>query len=98
MSYIDRDALGIGYVNRNEFREPAYADGWNRAIEIIQNAPSADVAPIRHSYLRNISISINGIDSSAECGLCGAVIHNSFSSVINYCPNCGAKMDMEKDT
>ena len=39
----------------------------------------------------NIKISISG-DSSAECSLCGAVVHNNFSNVINFCPNCGADM------
>lgn len=48
MSYIDRNALGIGYADRNLFEEPAYADGWNSAIEILKNTPDADVEPIRH--------------------------------------------------
>lgn len=39
----------------------------------------------------NLKISISG-DSSAECSLCGAVVHNNFSNVINFCPNCGADM------
>ena len=39
----------------------------------------------------NLKISISG-DSSAECSLCGAVVHNNFSNVINFCPNCGVKM------
>ena len=43
--YIDADALGIGKANRDVFEHPEYADGWNSAIEIINNAPTADVAP-----------------------------------------------------
>lgn len=43
--YIDADALGIGKANRDVFEHPKYADGWNSAIEIINNAPTADVAP-----------------------------------------------------
>jgi len=39
----------------------------------------------------NVKISISG-DSSAECSLCGAVVHNNFSNTINFCPNCGADM------
>ena len=39
----------------------------------------------------NVKISILG-DSSAECSLCGAVVHNNFSNVINFCPNCSADM------
>ncbi len=44
--YIDADALGIGKANRNAFTIPEYADGWNSAIEIIENAPTADVVEV----------------------------------------------------
>ena len=43
----------------------------------------------------NVKISISG-DGSAECSLCGAVVHNNFSNVINFCPNCGQKLDGAK--
>ncbi len=48
--YIDRTALGISYADRNIFIDPAYADGWNTAIQIINEAPTADVAPVRHGH------------------------------------------------
>ena len=50
--------------------------------------------PVRHGHWTNISISVTG-NSSAECSLCGTVVHDTFANVnrINYCPNCGAKMD-----
>ena len=44
--YIDADALGIGKADRNAFIVPEYADGWNSAIEIIENAPTADVVEV----------------------------------------------------
>ena len=44
--YIDADALGIGKADRNAFTIPEYADGWNSAIEIINNAPTADVVEV----------------------------------------------------
>jgi len=46
---------------------------------------------VRHGQWVNIKISISD-DGSAECSLCGAVVHNNFSSVVNYCPMCGASM------
>lgn len=42
--YIDADALGICKANRDVFDNKAYADGWNAAIDIIESAPTADVA------------------------------------------------------
>ena len=44
--YIDADALGIGRADRNAFTVPEYADGWNSAIEIIENAPIVDVVEV----------------------------------------------------
>lgn len=44
--YIDADALGIGKADRNAFTIPEFADGWNGAIEIIANAPTADVVEV----------------------------------------------------
>ena len=44
--YIDADALGIGKANRDVFDNKAYADGWNAAIDIIESAPTADVAEV----------------------------------------------------
>lgn len=44
--YIDVDALGIGKANPDIFIREEYASGWNLAIEIIENAPTADVAEV----------------------------------------------------
>ena len=44
--YIDVDALGIGRANPDVFIRDEYARGWNLAIEIIENAPTADVVEV----------------------------------------------------
>lgn len=44
--YIDRKALGIGKCNPDVFENKGYAEGWNSAIEIIENAPAADVVEV----------------------------------------------------
>ena len=43
MRLIDADALGIGKARRDVFLIPEYADGWNSAIEHIENAPTVDI-------------------------------------------------------
>ena len=43
---IDANALGIGKAKREAFDNPAYADGWNSAIEIIENAPTVDAVEV----------------------------------------------------
>lgn len=44
--YIDRKNLGIGYADPKVFTDPAYAEGWNSAITIINDAPIEDVVPV----------------------------------------------------
>mgnify|MGYP007066584802 CR=1 FL=1 len=44
--YIDRSALGIGNAKREAFTIPEYADGWNSAIKIIDNAPTVDAVEV----------------------------------------------------
>lgn len=46
--YIDREALGLGKAKREIFDHPKYADGWNAAVEVIQQAPSEDVEKVVH--------------------------------------------------
>ena len=43
---INADALGIGKAKREAFTVPEYADGWNSAIKIIDNAPTVDAVTV----------------------------------------------------
>ena len=65
----------------------------NEAVKQLNDLPSADRP---QGNWVNVKISISG-DSSAECSLCGAVVHNNFSNAINFCPNCGADMREVRD-
>jgi hypothetical protein len=80
--YIDANALGIGKADRNAFTVPEYADGWNSAIEIIENAPTVDAVEVKHGRW----ISHEGYE---ECDRC----HAKAIYPHNFCPNCGARMD-----
>ena len=85
---IDRSSLGIGKAKREVFDNPAYADGWNSAIAIIENAPTVDAVEVVHAHWDN-----NGI-----CTLCGYPIPtDSKYDFIDkddclFCYHCGAKM------
>lgn len=66
----------------------------NRIETWVDEMPTVDAEPVRHGTWINISISANEYEpSSAQCDLCGARVYNNLSSIINYCPHCGAKMD-----
>lgn len=54
-------------------------------LDYIDSEPSADVAPVRHGRWKRHGKNLG------ECSECGEVV----SVRNNYCPNCGAKMDLE---
>lgn len=87
---IDRQALGIGRAKRDAFENPAYADGWNSAIEIIKNAPTIEAEPVKHG--RWVSQCCYN-----TCSACGVSIcmwdDDGYIQNFAYCPKCGAKMD-----
>lgn len=62
---------------------------------------AADVAPVRHGRWDNIPntyMCVAGKDGSyhgnaTSCSVCNEINPNAYKT--NYCPNCGAKMDLE---
>ena len=75
-----------------------------QASEILYAASeekSADVAPVRHGRWDNIPntyMCVAGRDGSyhgnaTSCSVCNEINPNAYKT--NYCPNCGAKMDLE---
>ena len=62
---------------------------------------AADVAPVRHGRWDNIPntyMCVAGRDGSyhgnaTSCSVCNEINPNAYKT--NYCPNCGAKMDLE---
>ena len=60
---------------------------------VIDNAPSADVAPVRHGRWVDAypDIESNPMFMYGICSECG--FEQGISKYLSYCPNCGAKMD-----
>ena len=82
------------------YDEPPYIDSdiaikrW--AEEQMADVPSADVAEVRHGHweiLRPKSLRLDIRDSLFVCSECGADRIRRTGEILNYCPNCGAKMD-----
>ena len=85
--YIERD-FALDVVKRTS---GDYAAAWAE----IAHAQAADVAPVVHSYWGEyesfpLAPSMNGY----PCMKCGMHFRASSVPVLNYCPNCGAKMDL----
>lgn len=94
--YIEREALVRQIIcNMAEFigapdDVQKHDEQCNYAISMIENTPAANVAPVVHGRW-NI---MDGYKTRVVCSECGwdAPEYGKFYS---YCPNCGAKMDLE---
>lgn len=106
--YIERKALRETFDNADADIVEEYEDGacdWGfgrqNILEVINSVPAADVAPVRHGRWDNIPntyMCVAGRDGSyhgnaTSCSACNEINPNAYKT--NYCPNCGAKMDLE---
>ena len=85
--YIDLEALEkamtIAAVNGKDKDRRT----WAKAICVLHDMQTADVAPVRHGQWDD---SFDGI--TPYCSVCGRS-HRGMIRTPKYCPNCGAKMD-----
>ena len=96
--YIEREAISEE-IRKYYYKNPpnfSYGEGFDRGLDRAQrailDAPSADVAPVRHG---------RWIDKGeyAVCMECGGRSGTQYDGVepiplmTQFCPNCGAKMD-----
>lgn len=87
MRLIDADALKAGFTGN--FRSE-YPTAFIKAV--IDNAPTID--HVKHGRWEHLEM-IGGVEYGnmhGECNLCHKV-----RIIDNYCPNCGAKMDLTDD-
>ena len=111
MSYIDRERLYKDVQAQKEYVLSLY-DGSCDCIETkraertcmaaafvgvlaaIDNQPSADAEPIRHGRWIERRGELHPLEMDGVCSICGHT--TSFYRFHNYCPNCGAKMDLDE--
>ena len=102
--YIERKALLEAFSNADPDVLEDYGDGtsgWGFGIEnilkVINSIPAADVAPVRHGRWIDTypDIEPNPMFMYGICSECG--FEQGISKYLNYCPNCGAKMDGGND-
>ena len=98
--YVEREALqnlfnevSTSLLSRGELAKDAehMVRAFLMVTEMIQDAPAADVAPVRHGRW-----TLNKKYGDYECSECGQgdVKAMDFTNLkMRYCPNCGAKMD-----
>lgn len=64
-------------------------------LQLVDEQPIVDAEPVIHGHWVRSDYFSDPIQTVEECSLCGELIGRCFSEQLNYCPNCGAKMDEE---
>lgn len=102
--YIDADSLYErleGYFQMVEDYsnldiQPWYIIGLRKVIDALKNEPTADVQEVRRgSWIELAKIKKDGEVRLVhyQCSLCGCFLS---INTANFCPACGAKMDLER--
>ena len=107
--YIDRQAA-IDALEREKTYSTAYKDGYAQTdyfkqynmgladgIKALNKLPTAEVGPVKHGCLewrKEKTIWQTGY----YCSECQAFFGKDYDMVkyFNYCPNCGAKLEVEE--
>lgn len=82
-SLIDRNALIAEY-------DRVHVGEAGKARQLMVEAQEVDAVPVKHGRWKYVSI------GRYACSLCGfEPFYEGKISTLNYCPNCGARMDAE---
>lgn len=88
-NYIEREALleAISKVGGSPLSE------WDTVgvVSLVANQPAADVAPVQRGWWKPVESPF--MAECEECSECG--YRTVFGLGWNYCPNCGAKMEVQ---
>ncbi len=89
------------YISRNRLlvvldKNFGHTSGAAVLKQLIENAPAADVVEVKHGKWEENRYAFCNV-----CSECGTIVDRSAikwqSGELNYCPNCGAKMDGGKN-
>ena len=93
MRPTDADALFYKLANTDPNTKGRFCDGIATAMNFVLNAPTIDVAPVTHGrWVYDEESAKWGYPYICTAKGCGKA-HNFKEK---YCPNCGAKMDLEE--
>ena len=98
--YIKLEELMKFPIRRNHYNTVHgndFVSGIEMVLEYAKNIPAADVAPVRHGRWIDAypDIEPNPMFMYGICSECG--FEQGISKYLNYCPNCGAKMDEDNE-
>lgn len=90
LSELQKFPIRMGHYDTVHGNEH-YIFGVETVIEYAENLPKVDAEPVRHGRW------IHDINNRYGCSECMARETMSHRNPKNYCPNCGAKMDLEEN-
>lgn len=97
MRLIDADALiqplKLQIERYDRIGASERAEAYRNVLLEISEAPTIDAAPVKHGRW----IDVNRSDGLRECSACHDWQIHYEKYIPNYCPNCGAKMDGDKN-
>lgn len=91
---IDRYSFGVKVPSR--FNQ-AIRGGIRKALREVEMAPSVDAVPVVHGRWIERETEKPLILRCVMCSECGTMYQRRHKAYLNYCPNCGAKMDKEDE-
>lgn len=86
--------------NYSDLDAQHYIMGFREAINCLKNEPAADVQEVKHA--KDLQSEREFSSWTFECSRCHFFDDDTYCidsqiGSIKYCPNCGAKMDLEDD-
>lgn len=98
--YIERKALEkqlnerLRFLHKEYGHYDHYTDGYDEAVDTVENEPSADVVEVVHGeWEKRTFIIFDSEKVGYRCSEC----NTTWDTQTPYCPNCGAKMDGERE-
>lgn len=87
--YIKRNAIKERMEDLVAWCQDLRKPGLEQALAMLNEEPAADVAPVVHG--RWVPFHSEAVGDVQYCSACAI----GFDAKTDYCPNCGAKMDIE---
>lgn len=95
--YISREAvMELRPKNIEIINSSAYIE-LDELLDFVGEISAADVEPVRRGRWERCFEDWRQQIEGDKCSLCGFEYYGTGISRFLYCPNCGAKMDLEED-
>lgn len=99
--YISRQASINAIGNIPDYEDGMVFEALSHAQRDVALLPPADVQPVRHGQWIGISYDGyadgNPVFCEWKCSECGKIVVADDANELNYCCNCGARMDGEQN-